>query len=120
MPLLTIVEDYLIAALKRATVETMEDGALVAYLPDIPGILAFGADQHECARELWLLLEEWVQTSLTTGYTLPIFDGIDLNADPAQILSSYHRQVQVESEPGDFFANEQELNAGFDQHGKAS
>jgi predicted RNase H-like HicB family nuclease len=118
MPLLTVVQDYVIAALKRAVVEKLEDGTLAAYVPEIRGVVAFGADNHECARELYTLIEEWMQVSLTKGYELPILDDIDPNTEAARVLASYHKPIDVESASGDFFANEEELAAAFAQHGK--
>jgi len=118
MPLLTIVQDYIISALRRATVEQMEDGTLAAYVPEIRGVVAFGADVHECARELYVLLEQWVQVSLTKGYELPVLEGIDLNSEASRILASYQKPIDIEQVSGDFFEDEKELAAAFAQHGK--
>jgi predicted RNase H-like HicB family nuclease len=79
MPLLTIVEAYIFAALHRAVSETLEDGTLVATIPELPGIITYGADAHECARELYRLVEDTVRTWLASGYAVPVIDGIDLN-----------------------------------------
>jgi predicted RNase H-like HicB family nuclease len=91
MSLTTIVEDYVVAALRHAVPETDEDGTFGAWIPEIPGLVAFGADVHECARNLYGLLEEWVRERLVVGDEMPVIDGIDLNSEAGQTRASYHR-----------------------------
>jgi predicted RNase H-like HicB family nuclease len=90
MPLMTIVEDFIIAAMKRARVEEFENGVLGASIPECPGVVAFGADQHECARNLYAQLDEWVAVSLTAQTPLPVLDGIDLNRQSDALVATYH------------------------------
>ncbi len=52
MPVVTIVEHYIFAALSHARTDALEDGTLVATIPELPGVITYGADVHECAREL--------------------------------------------------------------------
>ena len=89
MPLMTIVEDFIIAAMKRARVEEFENGVLGASLPECPGVVAFGADQHECARNLYAQLDEWVAVSLAAQTPLPVLDGIDLNRQSDELVGTY-------------------------------
>lgn len=116
MPLLTIVEAYIFAALKRAAVETLPDGTLVATIPALPGLIAYGADQHECARTLYGLIEETVRTWLAKGYEVPVLDGIDLNAEKGYVLASYHRPVTVSS-GYEIYEDESALERAFEAHG---
>ena len=88
MQLITIVEGYIYAALQHAEVERMEDGTLVATVPELPGIIAFGADQHECSKELYRLIEESLRIWLRKGYDAPVIDGIDLSSEKTHISSS--------------------------------
>ena len=94
------------------------DGTWVAHVPEIRGLLAFGADVHECAKELYALLEEGVRTSLESGNEIPVLDGIDLNSQASHLLASYHRGVDVQQTTGDFFEDERELAAAFAEHAK--
>jgi predicted RNase H-like HicB family nuclease len=120
MSLTTIVEDYVIAALRHAVPETDADGTVGAWIPEIPGLVAFGADVHECARNLYGLLEEWVRTSLAAEHEMPVIDGIDLNTEAGQALASYHRD-SAQSDPAraEVFADDAELEQAFRRHDMA-
>lgn len=109
MNLSTIAEDYVIAAIKHSVVELSDDGTVGAYVPELPGVVAFGADVHECARNLYVHIEEWIRTALSRGYRLPVLDGIDLSADASSILASYHRDRESAEGEGTFFPNEAAL-----------
>lgn len=117
MPLLTVVEHYLFAALNIAVVETDDDGTLGAFVPACPGVLAFGADAHECALNLYRELEEWVRVSLERGYDVPEIAGINLNHDTARILATYHFEPRVQSSQSQ---GEAELDAAFAKHGEVA
>jgi hypothetical protein len=90
VPLLTIVEDYIFAALRHARVENQEQGVLGAYVPQFPGLVAFGADQHDLALVLASRLQELVRIRLESGQHLPLIGGIDLNTEANKILATYH------------------------------
>ncbi len=117
MLLRTIVEDYVTAALSQAVVEKLEDGTLAAYVPECKGVLAFGADHHECAAELYRRLEDWIKVWLTRGYKLPIIDGLDLNQDPQSILGTYHPD-HLAAVVSEFYEDEDQLKAAFKKHGE--
>ena len=120
MSLTTIVEDYVVAALRHAVPETDEDGTVGAWIPEIPGLVAFGADVHECARNLYGLLEEWVRERLVVGDEMPVIDGIDLNSGAGQTLASYHHD-SVTSDPAraGVFADDAALEEAFRRHDMA-
>jgi predicted RNase H-like HicB family nuclease len=114
MQLLSIVEDYVMAAMRRAELEPMENGVVGATVPDCFGVVAVGADIHECSANLYARLEDWVRVSLERGYQLPVIDGIDLNTDAARVLATYHGGRQRPS-AGEFLCDESELQAAFEQ-----
>ena len=118
MERLTIVEHYVMAAAKRAVVERQDDGSYTAFVPECPGVLAFGADIHACARDLFDRLADWVRVSLENRNSLPIIDGHDLNSDAGRLLASYHRMSDSESDRRQFYADEDELKAAFIRHGE--
>lgn len=113
MRLPTIIEDYAILAIKRAEVEFPEDDTVGVYVPDFPGIVVFGADVHECARNLYVHLEEWIRAALNQGYNLPVLDGIDLNADADSLLATYHGAPAASAGQSDFFETEEALEKAF-------
>ncbi len=112
MPLLTVVEQYVMAAMLRAQPDILDDGTVVATIRECPGIVASGADRHECTVELFARLEEWIRVSLTNGQRVPVIDGIDLNAVASQIVTGYH-QNSVIAEPREFYEDEHALEAAF-------
>jgi predicted RNase H-like HicB family nuclease len=116
--LLTIVEDYAIAAMRRAVFELLDDGTIGATVPECPGVIAFGADRHECAVELYARLIDWVKVMLKGGHALPVLDGIDLNGEAGQILATYHDE-EVTPIKGEFYADEVELERAFDERRNA-
>ncbi|MGH2583835.1 MAG: type II toxin-antitoxin system HicB family antitoxin [Dehalococcoidia bacterium] len=115
--LLTIVEHYVMAAMKHAGSEQLEDGTIAATVPECPGVVAFGADHHECATELYARLEDWVKVSLAAGYKLPVIEGIDLNTEASQILATYH-DGEGTTIGGEFYPDEAELEAAFEARSK--
>jgi hypothetical protein len=117
MPLLTVVEHFVAAAMNRAVTERLEDGTVAATVPACPGIVAFGADAHECATDLYARLEEWIKVSLKTGHLLPVIDGIDLNADAGQILATYHDDTAA-TRGSELYADENALEAAFNVRSK--
>jgi uncharacterized protein UPF0150 len=96
MPTKTVVEDYLLAAMKRAEGVRDKNGTLVLTVPDFPGTVASGAEPLECLEDLYRRLEKWVLRSLKQGYPLPplpVPGGvIDLNSQASRALATYHKE----------------------------
>lgn len=118
MQLLTIVEEYIFAALRRAEAEETETGEVVATIPGFPGIIAYGTDRHECTVELLARMSGWIWLRLRSGHDLPAIDGIDLNREAELLLSTYS---PAKTDPDgfeecDFYTNEHEMNAAFEEH----
>lgn len=78
-----MIRKYVGRALSKARYEKLEDGAYSGEIPECPGTIAFGDTEEECHRELEAALEDWLLSALRHGDTLPVIDGIDLNARPA-------------------------------------
>ena len=64
MPVKSIVDDYLLAAMLRAKGARAENGMLVLTVPEYPGIVACGADARHALDDLYRLLEDLVRVSL--------------------------------------------------------
>lgn len=120
MPLITVVEAYIFAALKRALAETLDDGTVVATIPELPGVIVYGADTHECVRSLYGLVEDTVRAWLSNGYRVPVLDDIDLNSDKSRILASYHQGPRAAPPEGEFYENEAALERAFEAHRKTA
>lgn len=113
MPVITIVEDYIFTALRHAVRQDLEDDTVVGTIPQFPGLIAYGSDVHECGRELYRLLEGTIRVWLARNYTIPVIEGIDLNAQKSHILATYHRPMTEDGEPGEFYEDEEALERAF-------
>ncbi len=113
MPLPTIVEEYVRAAMKRASYERIDD-SVAATVPGAFGVIAFGATEEGCTDDLRARLIDWVAGSLAEGERLPVFGDIDLAACGRQSLSGCFPQHAPEAGRM-FLANEQELFAALDE-----
>ena len=72
-------EDYIAAALARATHRLVADGARHRLeVPCFAGVWALGATEEEGRAKLRAVLEDWIDHRLTTGERIPALDGIDL------------------------------------------
>ena len=111
MGLITIVEDYIYAAMQHASLEQLEDGTLVAWVPGLEGVIATGANRHECSEGLYRRLEDWVKVGLARGIELPLIDGIDLNSDSSRTLATYHpdRLESARSASREFFEDSEQF-----------
>lgn len=77
-----MIREYIERALNKAQYEKLEDSTYSGEIPACPGTIAFGKTQEQCRQELEAALEDWLLSALRHGDTLPLIDGIDLNAQP--------------------------------------
>ena len=105
MQLMSVVEAWIFAAMQSAQSEELEDGTIVASVPGLEGIVASGSDIHECGERLYARLEDYVRVGLAKGYSIPQAGDIDLNAETARLLATYHptRIASVQPPPREFF-----------------
>ena len=73
-----MITDYIQAALRRAKYE-IEEGVYYADVPELPGVLAYGATLEECRQQLIEVIEGWLIVGFSHGDTLPVLNTIDLN-----------------------------------------
>ena len=52
---------------------------LSEYLPDCPGVVAFGQTLAACQRELVSVLRDWILVKRRRGAPIPVTNGIELN-----------------------------------------
>jgi predicted RNase H-like HicB family nuclease len=70
---------YIEAALESASYDKLEDGSFAGEIPDLKGVVAFGASLRQCENELHSTLEDWILVGLRLGQELPVLNSIDLN-----------------------------------------
>jgi predicted RNase H-like HicB family nuclease len=71
---------YCTEALKLAVYKQLEDGSWFADIPGFAGVWANASTVEATRDELFEVLQEWLLFKLKDGDTLPVLDGIDLNA----------------------------------------
>lgn len=77
-----MLTNYIQAAMHKATYEILEDPEAAFYgeIPDCPGVWSTGKTLEECRDNVQDALEGWLLLGFHLGHTLPVIDGIDLNA----------------------------------------
>jgi predicted RNase H-like HicB family nuclease len=80
--------EYIQAALKRATYETLENGTLMAIVEDLPGVIATGKTFEDCRQDLIEVIEEWIAIRLQRGLDIPPLDGhtIGISEEPMAVV----------------------------------
>jgi predicted RNase H-like HicB family nuclease len=75
-----MLTNYIQAAMRQATYQLLEDGTFYGEIPGVQGVYA-NAERLEACRELLQeVLEGWIILGLRLQHSLPVIDGIDLNA----------------------------------------
>ena len=77
-----MITQYIAAAMKQSQFELMENGRYFATIPACRGCWAEGASIEECRTELQSTLEDWILLKVGLGDTMPVIDGVDINAQP--------------------------------------
>jgi predicted RNase H-like HicB family nuclease len=76
-----MLTEYICAAMHQATYDLLPEGEdYFGEIPVLPGVWANGATLELCREELRHALEGWIVLGLRLGHTLPVINGIDLNA----------------------------------------
>jgi predicted RNase H-like HicB family nuclease len=75
-----VLSDYINAAMRQAGYETLGDGSYFGEIPGFQGVWANAISLDACRKELQEVLEDWILLGIRLGHTLPIVDGINLNA----------------------------------------
>ncbi len=76
-----MLTEYLGAAMYQATYDLLPEGeGYYGEIAALPGVWANASTLELCREELRHALEGWVVLGLRLGHTLPVLDGIDLNA----------------------------------------
>ncbi len=74
-----MLNDFILAALRHAKYEILENGNIYAEIPGLQGIWADGKTVEECRNELVEVIEGWLFLKLRDGDPIPIIEGVDLN-----------------------------------------
>ena len=123
MRVISIVDDYLFAAMVRAKGTRVENGTLVLTVPEFSGIVACGENARQAFVDLYRLLEDWVRVSLEKGYRLPVMEtengAIDLNTSDGRVLAAYHLGNSIKRSEHDqiYIGSPEEFEAFIDDSG---
>ena len=72
---------YIQAAMRRAKYEILpDDEGFYGEIPELQGVWANEDTLEACREELQSTLEDWILVGLRMGHTLPVIEGIDLDA----------------------------------------
>ncbi len=74
-----MLTEYIVAAMKQATYQVLEDQTYYGEIPNCEGVWANHSTLEGCREELQSVLEGWILLGLQLGHSLPILAGIDLN-----------------------------------------
>lgn len=76
-----MLDAYIDIAISRRRCEFFDDdGLFYCEIPDLPGAWAQGTTPDACVEELREVLVDWIQIGIEKGLTIPILDGLELNA----------------------------------------
>lgn len=75
-----MLSSYITTALKKANYELLENGNVYAEIPELQGVWAKGKTVEDCRNELVEVIEGWLFLKLRDGDSIPVIEGIDLNA----------------------------------------
>jgi len=113
MTLATRLDDYILAAVKEANFDRMEDGALFATIPSLPGVIAVASTPSECLVELSNRLQRTICNYVEKGFPLPVIGGIDPSNRDDLLRAGLDPTAIAQS--GEIFESEEELEAAFDR-----
>lgn len=77
---------YIQAAMRHAAYKILEDGTYFGEIPGLRGLWANASTLEACRDELQSSLEDWILLGVRLNHTLPVVDGLDLNAKPEQTI----------------------------------
>ena len=73
-----MIDEYMQAALRRATFQETDEGVYIGEIPGFDGVWSQGSTIDEARAELPEVLEGWMLLGLRLGHELPVVDGINL------------------------------------------
>jgi len=84
-----MIREYIDAAMHRAKYEILEDDhSFYGEIPECQGVWANAKTLEECREDLSSVLEDWLLVGISLHHTLPVFDGIDINAIHKQPIAA--------------------------------
>jgi len=73
-----MLTEYIIAAMRRAVCEQLDDGSIYCEIPVLPGVWSNADAEGEARAELQDVLEAWIALGLARNESLPAIDGIEI------------------------------------------
>jgi predicted RNase H-like HicB family nuclease len=71
----TMIRDYIDAALERARCTQLEDGSYCAEVRGLRGAIATGATLESCRSQPQEVVEEWILVRVARGLDIPVLAG---------------------------------------------
>jgi len=78
-----MLTSYILAAMRLAKYEILEDHTYYGEIPGFQGVWANADSLEACRDELQSVLEDWLILGLRMGHELPVVAGINLAAAEA-------------------------------------
>jgi predicted RNase H-like HicB family nuclease len=72
----TLIRDYIDAALGRARYTQLEDGSYCAEVRGLPGAIATGAPLEFCRSQVQEVVEEWILVRVARRLDIPVLGGV--------------------------------------------
>jgi predicted RNase H-like HicB family nuclease len=76
-----MLTEYILAALRRARYEILEDGTFYGEVPDCAGVYANTETLEGCREQLREVPEDWIVVGLRVGHSFPVLGGVPLNVE---------------------------------------
>ena len=76
---------YILAALKHAQYEILEDQTFYGEIPGFQGVYANTKTLETCREQLQDVLEGWIVLGLKLGHELPTVDGLRLDVETESV-----------------------------------
>ena len=76
-----MLTEYILAALRQARYERLQDGTFYGQIPDFQGVYANAETLEECREQLREVLEAWIVLGLRLGHSFPTLTGVSLGAE---------------------------------------
>lgn len=76
-----MLTEYILAALRQARYEILEDGTYYGEIPGCPGVYANAERLEDCREQLREVLEDWIVLGLRMGHSFPTIANLSLSVE---------------------------------------
>ena len=76
-----MLTEYILAALRQARYEILEDGTYYGEIPSCQGVYANAERLENCREQLREVLEDWIVLGLRMGHSFPTIADVSLSVE---------------------------------------